>query len=507
MLRCALDEVWHSDWGSVVLSFVPWRDIVTSLAATNASARKHLKANYELTEQHYSWRSALSAGWQRILSVVWPSSSEPFPATHVRELSWHDSPFQTKTGRASARILCPQVRELTLWSDGEQRAGQAHEVSAIMAEAGEVTSDARSDLGLWKYAVDRLAWRCATPRLERLRLAPRDSCYTVGDADFDYVTSVLMSACFGHEAFEPALRHLDLELPLPNNPITERIVAKLASSLHSLHAVVITTKTQPSHESWMGAVESWPELRELVVVSCLVVGSSEPALPFKHLHAPSLHTLRLETNTLAIGDSLSRETQSSLRELYLCCCTQRTLQADLRYFPVTLTHLRLQFPRLELVSLPVGLRWLVLVVCEEVGLKAGCAQIALPQLQRLQAPPACLEMIHAPILREVVWDSFSPEIIPTPWTVSVLKKVRHVTLRACRDVPLSFRPWITRIEHLAALGSDYDGITSCWLECPRLRALHLPFPDSEAEAAPLRAFAHERGYKFWIRECRVDDEE
>jgi hypothetical protein len=131
----------------------------------------------------------------------------------------------------------------------------------------------------WEYVVDNTSWSYCMPKVTGLALIPELSQSTWHSEDFTYTTSVLMSACFGREAFVLPLQRLELELPLANDAVSVHIMTKLASSLRYLRANLVVQRKGSKHKkqaglfedeaeiadasTWLWDVPAWPELREL----------------------------------------------------------------------------------------------------------------------------------------------------------------------------------------------------------------------------------------------------
>lgn len=519
-----LTQQGFAGWGSVLLSYVHWRDVMMGIAATNNTFRAHLKAHYKLAGIAKMWHRAKTCGWCHVTHVEVNLSARlaPFlPASSVEDLTCQGDiqVWRNDGTAATTRLVCPELRTLRLHTRAEERSSCAGEIAHRMLSAKLLdmlrNERLRSELEVWQEVwVAQTAWRFDAPKLQRLHLDTASDSHSVSRDDFMYATSVLMSVGFGRENCPPLL-HLDLGMRLPNNDLSVHVMARLALSLRSLTAaVMLPTPEQPS--TWLWEVEAWPELRELSVTWDGFGASNEQQhTMLREFHAPHLHTLRVEDR---IGNTdlgnMSVATLRALRSLEIeinCRCSSVTTPTiDLGHFPDTLAGLKLHTRHPNtcvLKALPVGLRALALDDFFLVTIAAGEGnKVRLPQLRRLAAPPAALALFDAPQLREVVWCCWSGLVNVTPTMAGVLDKVRHVTFLVLENahIPDCFQPWVTRIE----LGGKEPAMShaATWSSCLRLRALHMPRTWSAADESAVREWAKQHKHEFWMRECSVDDD-
>lgn len=541
-----LSQNGFAGWGFVLLSFLKWRDVVTRLAATCKTFRTQLKANFPLPCVHY-WRQASACGWQRITEAyVYDTRDDGKPSTfpppeHLQKLICRGV-IQTAslTTPDDARTVCPNVRNFRVVASWDQRQDREWQVKNLTRTAQRLAQPKLlTALELWQYVVDNTSWSCAMPKITGLALIPELSQSTWNSEDFAYTTSVLMSACFGREAFALPLQRLELEIPLPNDAVSVHIMTKLAPSLRSLRADLVVQREEGKHKkkpghlfddededasTWLWDVPAWPELRELDVSwqRWDLVQPMTRVNALRRLHAPHLHTLRVDAcaDGSALLTGISPQTRRSLRNLTVRY--HGVSELVLGDLPESLTHLRLRVRAVDgafVHSLPTGLH--ELVIDDTVALWSRAPEgtkFALPELRRVRAAPAILGMIDAPRLREVVWSTTSENLRTCPNAATLreaLAHVAHVTfvMMTGDDVPCAFQPWVTRVQIEFVVGVQIERVVDDdeapeergLRLCERLEALHLPDPTSQAEVDCVRNWARKRGLQFSLRECSVDD--
>lgn len=511
-------------WGFTLLDFLSWQDVVQVVATTNHEFRAALKSNYALTCDKTLWQLATMHGWRRITQVEATLSGAAFPTDHLRSLTCCDE-IQIDIAASNTCIVCPEVRCLTLKSGWAYRHTRARSVREIMA-AAEMLSPGRtlSELELWQYVANHTTWRCVTPRLERLVLGPDQYDADGAQDEMVYATSVLVTACFRPPPATatlmppPPLQQLELWIPMSNDAMAVHIMAHLALSLRVLSVVVVLDENASAPRPWLWEVTSWPDLRELSVIwerhSSDLDNDAVP-YQFKSLHAPNLHTLHIVNCKLGVPiGALSAQTRDSLRSLTLEFVGEGDIPNDLATFPATLESLSMNtswsfdVDTPSPLQLPSGLRELKLFGYRFARPPSRSVPIVLPHLRRLVAQAEWLRVIVAPRLREVVWNSSTKAFDLTPATRQVLENIKHVTYIVSRNTRISgwFQPWVTRI-NLHIVMFNEQQLRPSWLECPRLRAVHLSgFARWQSSTHAVRAWAHKHGLEFWLRECSFDDD-